>query len=212
MNQRSTSLLYTDLEHFDNIGGIAILFISAIILANFSHFFYYFMFRTWNDSIGVTNLRGVTRPKHALVCCLCVLCRPGNIQKAQTDIFRKRLDLEETVLVSSTPDLRVTVANEADMSERLLCLAHVSKQKICNLEEFQQHWGWVGLWVVLWWAPSAKRKDNHRVSSGWSSTWFHSNTGLSSTQYEQIPIIFGVWPFWLTPFFFWSITFWRVYG
>ena len=35
---------------------------------------------------------------------------------------------------------------------------------------------------------------------------------ISSTQYEQIPIIFGVWPFWLTPFFFRSITFWRVYG
>ena len=62
--------------------------------------------------------------------------------------------------------------------------------------------GWVGLWGFLWWAPSAKRKDHHGVSSGWSSTWFHSNTGLSSTQYEQIPIIFGVWPFWLTPFFF----------
>ena len=39
----------------------------------------------------------------------------------------------------------------------------------------------------------------------------HSNTGLSNTQYEQIPIIFGVWPFWLTHFFFRSITFWRVY-
>ena len=38
------------------------------------------------------------------------------------------------------------------------------------------------------------------------------NTGLSSTQYEQIPIILGVWPFWLTPFFFRSITFWRAYG
>ena len=36
----------------------------------------------------------------------------------------------------------------------------------------------------------------------WSSTWFHSNTGPSSTQYEQIPIIFGVWPFWPTLFFF----------
>ena len=47
----------------------------------------------------------------------------------------------------------------------------------------------------------AKRKDHHGVSSEWSSTWFHSNTGLSSTQYEQIPIIFGVWPFWLTPLF-----------
>ena len=34
----------------------------------------------------------------------------------------------------------------------------------------------------------------------------------SSTQYEQIPIILGVWPFWLTPFFFRSITFWRANG
>ena len=72
--------------------------------------------------------------------------------------------------------------------------------------------GWVGLWGFLWWAPSAKRKDHHGVSSGWSSVWHRSNTGLSSTQYEQIPIILGVWPFWLTPFFFRSITFWRVYG
>ena len=46
----------------------------------------------------------------------------------------------------------------------------------------------------------------------WSSVWHRSNTGLSSTQYEQIPIMLGVWPFWLTPFFFRSITFWRAYG
>ena len=74
--------------------------------------------------------------------------------------------------------------------------------------------GWVGLWGFLWWAPSAKREDHHGVSSGWSSVWHRSNTctGLSSTQYEQIPIILGVWPFWLTPFFFRSITFWRAYG
>ena len=72
--------------------------------------------------------------------------------------------------------------------------------------------GWVGLWGFLWWAPSAKGKDHHRVSSGWSSVWHRSNTGLSSTQYEQIPIILGVWPFWLTPLFFWSVTFWRAYG
>ena len=72
--------------------------------------------------------------------------------------------------------------------------------------------GWVGLWGFLWWAPSAKRKDHHGVSSGWSSVWHCSNTGLSSTQYEQIPIILGVWPFWLTPFFFRSITFWGAYG
>ena len=70
--------------------------------------------------------------------------------------------------------------------------------------------GWVGLWGFLWWAPSAKRKDHHGVSSGWSSTWFHSNTGLTGTQYEQIPIIFGVWTFWLTVFFFRSIIFWQV--
>ena len=72
--------------------------------------------------------------------------------------------------------------------------------------------GWVGLWGFLWWAPSAKGKDHHGVSSGWSSVWRRSNTGLSSTQYEQIPIILGVWPFCLTPFFFRSITFWRAYG
>ena len=64
----------------------------------------------------------------------------------------------------------------------------------------------------LWWALSAKRKDHHGVSSGWSSVWHRSNTGLSSTQYEQVPIILGVWPFWLTRFVFRSITFWRAYG
>ena len=72
--------------------------------------------------------------------------------------------------------------------------------------------GWVGLWGCLWWAPLAKRKDQHRFSSGWSNVWHRSNTSLSSTQYEQIPIILGVWPFWLTLFFFRSITFWRAYG
>ena len=72
--------------------------------------------------------------------------------------------------------------------------------------------GWVGLWGFLWWAPSAKRKDHHGVSSGWSSVWHRSNTGLSNTQYEQIPIILGVWPYWLTPFFFRSIAFLWAYG
>ena len=74
------------------------------------------------------------------------------------------------------------------------------------------HMGWVGLWGFLWWAPSAKKKYHQGVGSGWSSTWFHSKTGLSSAQYEQISIIFGVWPFWLIHFFFRSITFWWVYG
>ena len=73
------------------------------------------------------------------------------------------------------------------------------------------HMGWVGLSGFLWWAPSAKRKDHHGVSSGWSSVWHRSNTGLLSTQYEQIPIMLGVWPFWLTPFFQ-SKIFWRAYG
>ena len=67
--------------------------------------------------------------------------------------------------------------------------------------------GWVGLRGFLWWAPSAKGKDHHGVSSGWSSVWHCSNTGLSSSQFEHIPIILGVWPFCLTPFFFRSITF-----
>ena len=74
------------------------------------------------------------------------------------------------------------------------------KYWICHISTKSR--GWVGLWGFLWWAPSAKGKDHHGVSSGWSSVWHRSNTGLSSTQYEQIPIILGVWPFWLTPFFF----------
>ena len=87
----------------------------------------------------------------------------------------------------------------------------MKKDFICTLQLLGDQ-RWVGLWGFLWWAPSAKRKDYHGVSSGWSSTWFHSNTGLSSTQYEQIPIIFEVRPFGLTPFFFRWITFWRAYG
>ena len=87
----------------------------------------------------------------------------------------------------------------------IIFFSHLQSNQYLNL-------GWVGLWGFLWWAPSAKRTDHHGVSSGWSSIWFHWNTGLSSTQYEQIPIIFGIWPFWLTPLFFRSVTFWRVYG
>ena len=77
------------------------------------------------------------------------------------------------------------------------------KVSIILRQVMSQPWGWVGLWGLLWWTPSAKRKDHHGVSSGWSSPWFHSNTGLSSTRYEQIPIIFVVRPFWLTSFFLW---------
>ena len=88
---------------------------------------------------------------------------------------------------------------------------HMLTKKYCDFP-FTPSMGWMGLWGFMWWTPSAKRKDNHGVSSGWSSTWFHSNTGLSSTQCEQISIIFGVWAFWLTTFFFWSIPFWHVYG
>ena len=35
-----------------------------------------------------------------------------------------------------------------------------------------------------------------KTTMGFSSRWFHSNTGLSSTQYEQIPIIFGNLAIW----------------
>ena len=99
-----------------------------------------------------------------------------------------------------------------------ICLLHCGICKMCLLTvclclmALQPNLGWVGLWGFLWWTPSAKRKDHHGVSSGWSSVWHCSNTGLSSSQYEQISIILGVWPFCLTPFFFRSITFWRAYG
>ena len=43
-------------------------------------------------------------------------------------------------------------------------------------------WGWVGLWGFLWWAPSAKRKDHHRVSSGWSNVW-----------HQYWPIWYTIW-------------------
>ena len=100
-----------------------------------------------------------------------------------------------------------TVSNAVRWSHSLSSGSHKGSQR-----GSPQGLGWVGLWGFLWWAPSAKGKDHHGVSSGWSSVWHRSNTGLSSTQYEQIPIILGIWPFWLTPFFFRSITFWRAYG
>ena len=83
----------------------------------------------------------------------------------------------------------------------------VARPSVANMIMF--HWD---PQVLLGHIPSAKRKDHLGVSSGWSSVWHRSNTGLSSTQYEQIPIIFRVWPFWLTPFFFRSVTFWRATG
>ena len=43
-----------------------------------------------------------------------------------------------------------------------------------------------------------QRKDNHRVSSCWSSISMSSIIGLCVREYEQIPIMFGTWPFWLT--------------
>ena len=71
---------------------------------------------------------------------------------------------------------------------------------------FPPHWCWGG------WGCEVSCGGHHQlrvktttrdgVSSGWSSVWHRSNTGLSSTQYEQIPIMLGVWPFWLTSFFF----------
>ena len=125
-----------------------------------------------------------------------------------------------------------SIANALELhlscTKPLMCCCHGSqccsllelpRECLCLLRRIWIYWytpwtnlGWVGLWGFLWWTPSAKRKDHHGVSSGWSSVWHRSNTGLSSTQYEQIPIILGVWPFWLTSFFFRSITFWRAYG
>ena len=81
-----------------------------------------------------------------------------------------------------------------------------------SLESALSHWlGW-GVWGHEVSCGGHHRLRGKTTSSGWSSVWHRSNTGLSSTQYEQIPIILGVWPFWLTPFFFRSITFWWAYG
>ena len=57
-----------------------------------------------------------------------------------------------------------------------------------------------GGWVSCGGYHERKPKDHHTVSSGWSRISLCSNTGLFSTQYEQIPIIFGLQPFWLTLF------------
>ena len=83
---------------------------------------------------------------------------------------------------------------------------------ISDLENSRSRLEWVGLWGFLWWAPSAKRKDHHGVSSGLSSVWHRSNTGLSSTHYEQTQLYLGFGHFgWLSSFFR-SKTFWRAYG
>ena len=119
------------------------------------------------------------------------------------------------------------------------CLINYSLMMPCGNTDLGQHWfrlrlaaWWYQVWSTLFqviacclMTPSHNldqfclellgnywRKDHHGVSSGWSSVWHRSNTWLSSTQYEQIPIILGVWPFWLTPFVFRSITFWWAYG
>ena len=68
-------------------------------------------------------------------------------------------------------------------------------------------WGGWGCEVSCGGHHRLRGKTTTGDSSGWIGVWHRSNTGLSSTQYEQIPIILGVWPFWLTPFFFRSITF-----
>ena len=59
----------------------------------------------------------------------------------------------------------------------------------------------VGALITLW--------DQHGVSTGWSSSWHCTSTGLSGAQCEQIPNIFGVWPFGLTASF-WSVEFSRI--
>ena len=49
------------------------------------------------------------------------------------------------------------------MEEELL--ANVSGTKLTWIL-YPAAGGWVGRWGFLWWAPSAKRKDHHGVSSG----------------------------------------------
>ena len=61
--------------------------------------------------------------------------------------------------------------------------------------------GWAWLWSFFLGSPSPKRKEHHAVSFEWSSIWLYSNTGLSCTQSEQIPIVFEVWLFWPTRLF-----------
>ena len=110
----------------------------------------------------------------------------------------------------------VTLPNAINRSDRLQLRSQANLDYHLGFADRITSWqldlGWVGLWAFMWWAPSVKRKDHHGISFGWNSTWFHPNTDLSCTQYEQIPIMFGVCLLWLTPFFFRSITFWWVYG
>ena len=130
-----------------------------------------------------------------------LLCNTGSSQWIINSVHLSQVQLVLNVLCALCVPSRLL---------RWQCIAFFGKDWNCLALTCNR--GWVGLWGFLWWAPSAKRKDHHGVSSGWSSVWHRSNTGLSSTQYEQIPIILGVWPFWLTPFFFRSITFWQAYG
>ena len=55
-----------------------------------------------------------------------------------------------------------------------------SKVMVMKYEIFYQTIrGCAELWGFLRWAPLAKRKDHHGVSSGWSRIWLNTNTGLS---------------------------------
>ena len=56
---------------------------------------------------------------------------------------------------------------------------------------------WLHIHAKLKWISNSNVDPDNKVFSG----SHRSNTGISSTQYEQIPIIRGAWPFWLTPFF-----------
>ena len=100
-------------------------------------------------------------------------------------------------------------ANGYEPSQTWLAFGHAPLNFCCFLATDRGVGGAVRFLVV---GTIGQEERPPRVSSGWSSVWHRSNTGLSSTQYEQIPIILGVWPFWLTPFVFRSITFWRAYG
>ena len=112
-------------------------------------------------------------------------------------------------------DITRTWGNGIVTSYSSIVLARAQKNflSLINYSLFHKERYFSVWWIILSFTKKGTSQfDDHGVSSGWSSVWHRSNTCLSSTQYEQIPIILGVWPFWLTPFFFRSITFWQAYG
>ena len=136
----------------------------------------------WNQSIHIwlpNDAQSLKQPRNVPYCFFKVICEISRSHKANLGD-----------LIAATG---LVIFLKFDSNHRFFCL--------CDLEIW-----WMTLKnnkaPLLYSSHGLVVKSPYHTSMVWSSVWHRSNTGISSTQYEQIPIILGVWPFWLTPFFF----------